>query len=354
MKKTEIIKLDSHNPDQEKINFAAEVITNGGLVVFPTETVYGIAANALNAVTVDRLSQVKRRPEEKKYSIHIAHKEDVEKYASNIPTAAYKLMDRFWPGPLTIILQSKHSSSGTVGLRLPNNNIALKLIETAGVPVFAPSANVSGKHAPAKIEDVLKDLKGLVDIVIDGGVTEFGVSSSVVDVAQIPARLMREGVIKKEEILKVINSKHILFVCTGNSCRSVMAAELMKKKVAGRDDIFVESAGVGALPGMSASESTIELLKKEGIDARAHRSQGASDDLVKRSDLILVMERHHKNKLLSMFPFAKERTFLLKEFVKIGELDVNIPDPIGMPMGFYANCFSVIQECIEEVYKKIQ
>ncbi len=353
MKKTEVIKLDPHNPDKEKINFAAEVVKNGGLVAFPTETVYGIAANALNDETMERLSQIKKRPADKKYSIHIAHKEEVERFAIDIPTGAYKLMDSFWPGPLTMILKSGKSPSDTIGLRLPNNNIALQLIDAAGVPVVAPSANFSGKDAPSNIEDVLKDLEGLVDVAIDGGVTEFGVSSTVVNIAQSPVAIMREGAIKADEILKVVNRKHFLFVCTGNSCRSVMAAELMKDKVKERDDVSVESAGVGAYPGMGASESTIELLRKDGIDARGHRSQRINASLVKRSDVILVMEGHHKDAMISRFHFAKKRIFLLKEFVDAHEMDLSIPDPMGMPIGFYANCFEVIKVCIDKVYDKI-
>ena len=125
--KTEVIQINPQQPEDEKIRRAAKVLKEGGLVVIPTETVYGIAANMLNNKTIGRLYAVKQRPKDKPFSLHIASKVDVEKYAKDILPFAYRLMERFWPGPLTLILKSK--ANGKVGIRMPNHRVALSIIE---------------------------------------------------------------------------------------------------------------------------------------------------------------------------------------------------------------------------------
>src|SRR3989338_10069815 len=144
MTSTKIVKTGAANPDQNFISEAASVLKGGGLVIIPTETVYGIAANMLNRKALERLYEIKQRPKDKPFSVHIEEKLKIEEFARSIPIAAYKLMDKFWPGPLTLILRSK--DAGKVGLRMPDNEIALRIIALSGVPVICPSANVSGKQ----------------------------------------------------------------------------------------------------------------------------------------------------------------------------------------------------------------
>jgi len=347
--KTEIIILDPEKPDIEKIKYAAFILKKGGLVVFPTETVYGIGANLLNSKSIERLCSIKKRPKGKLFSIHVADKSKIELFSDDIPVAAYKLIDKFWPGPLTIILKSKEKDIRTVGLRMPNNRIALDLISAAEVPIVAPSANIAGKSAPKTLDEALMDLDGKVDVAIDGRKTILGVSSSVVDLTVSPPEVVREGVIKKSDIEKAIRKKNILFVCTGNSCRSVMAKELLKKKLKNRDDVEVRAAGVGAFPGMRATLETQELLEAEGIDVSNHQAQQLTDDLLKRADLILVMQKQHEHTILRKYPFAKNRLYLLKEFAKIQDGDLDIPDPMGQSKEFYRECFLVIKQAVEKI-----
>ncbi|MDP2043804.1 MAG: L-threonylcarbamoyladenylate synthase, partial [Candidatus Omnitrophota bacterium] len=167
MSLTKIIKINPDTPEEEYIFRAADVLARGGLVIIPTETVYGIAANALNKKALDKLYKIKARPKDKPFSIIIAQRHKVEEFARDIPLAAYKLMHKFWPGPLTIIL--KAVKQGKVGLRMPDNQIALGIIAKSGVPVACPSANLAGKPAPVNFAQALKDLDGLVDLAIDAG-----------------------------------------------------------------------------------------------------------------------------------------------------------------------------------------
>ncbi len=197
------VKIDPLNPDKEKIAAAAKIIREGGLVVFPTETVYGIAVNLLDKRAMERLYKVKARPEGKLFTVHISDLKMIRDMGCAITDKAEKLMAEFWPGPLTIILKSDKGEK--IGFRMPADNTALELIRASGVPVVAPSANLSGKPAPVTAEEAMANLEGKVDMVIDGGRTTVGLESTVVDLTMDPFKVLREGAIKEEELSKKVN-----------------------------------------------------------------------------------------------------------------------------------------------------
>ena len=201
--KVSVIKIDPANPDKKKIAIAAKVVREGGLVVFPTETVYGIAANLLDGKAVERLYRVKARPEGKPFTVHISDLKMIRDMGCVITGTAEKLMAEFWPGPLTIILKSHKGEK--IGFRMPADKTALELIRASGVPVVAPSANLSGRSAPTTAEEAMADLEGKIDIVIDGGRTEVGLESTVVDLTVNPFKVLRAGAIKEDELSKAVN-----------------------------------------------------------------------------------------------------------------------------------------------------
>lgn len=200
LKKTIVIKLNPEAPAEEAISRAAEIIRKGGLVAFPTETVYGIAANFSDAKAVDKLYEVKARPRNKPFTVHISDARMMRDMGCAIDGRTARIIKKFWPGPLTILLKS--DTGGKIGFRMPANKIALLLIKEAGVPVIAPSANLSGNRAPDTGAEVLRQLDGRIDMLLDAGPTEVGVESTVLDLTVTPPEILREGAIKKEELLK--------------------------------------------------------------------------------------------------------------------------------------------------------
>lgn len=166
---------------------AARIIRNGGLVGFPTETVYGIAALPTNKKVVARLNKIKKRPKGKPYTIHIAYKKDVYRYVQKLSPLAKKIIRKYWPGPLTLILKDKRGKK--IGIRMPDNKMALSLIRAVREPIIAPSANISGQPSPTRAEDVCDGL----DLVINGGPTKYKKDSTILDLTIIPPKILREG-----------------------------------------------------------------------------------------------------------------------------------------------------------------
>ncbi|MBD3295834.1 MAG: threonylcarbamoyl-AMP synthase [Candidatus Omnitrophica bacterium] len=208
--KPRVLKIDPDDIDRKALEQAAEVINHSGLVAFPTETVYGLGASALDPRAVTGIFQAKERPLDDPLIVHIADAGDLDELAVDVPRAAYGLIERFWPGPLTIVLKKSEVvpdlvSTGleTVALRMPSNPVARGLIELAGVPVAAPSANLFGRPSPTTASHVLEDLKGRIDVLLDGGKTDIGVESTVIELIGNEVILLRPGGVKIEDIEEI-------------------------------------------------------------------------------------------------------------------------------------------------------
>ena len=203
--------LDLKNAnDLTKLEEIAEIIKKGGIGIVPTETVYGIGANGLDGKAVEKIYLAKGRKQDNPINLLVNNIEMVEKVAKNITELEYKLMKAFFPGPFTIILNKKDivpnivtANQNTVGVRMPKNDIALKLIEYAGVPIAAPSANISGKPSGTDFKDIYNDFKDKVDFMIDGGESNIGIESTIIKVINNIPHILRPGSITAEEIEKI-------------------------------------------------------------------------------------------------------------------------------------------------------
>jgi L-threonylcarbamoyladenylate synthase len=212
--KTIILKINSKKPEKEKIKIAASILRRGGLVAFPTDTVYGLAADATNSKAVKKIFEVKKRPLTNPLPILIAKKRDLKKYTGKISAEIKKITDKFWPGPLTIVLKKKKMISNAVtadlpcvGVRVPDNAVALALIQTLGRPLAATSANLSNRPSPKTATAVKRDLDNKIELILDGGKTKLGRESTVLDCTSSPPTVRRPGTITMATIEKILKNK---------------------------------------------------------------------------------------------------------------------------------------------------
>ena len=201
--------LSAADPNTPAI--AADIIRSGGLVAIPTETVYGLGANGLGEQAVLKIFEAKGRPQDNPLILHISGPEQIEQFCHHIPQAAYDLAEAFWPGPLTMVLPAKdvvprRTTAGldTVGIRCPDSPVTREIIRLAGVPIAAPSANISGKPSTTTAEHVLHDHDGRIDAIVDGGPCRVGVESTIVDLTERRPRLLRPGGIGPEQLISVL------------------------------------------------------------------------------------------------------------------------------------------------------
>ena len=208
---TKIVRIEDVQEQKQELIAAGKIIRAGGLVGFPTETVYGLGANGLDAVASAGIYAAKGRPSDNPLILHVADRTMIDMIAADVPAMAEKLIAAFCPGPITLILRKKEivpaSITGgldTVGIRMPDNDIARSLIRQAGVPIAAPSANISGRPSPTTAEAVYHDMQGRIPLILDGGSCDFGVESTIVDCSGAMAAILRPGAVTREMLEELL------------------------------------------------------------------------------------------------------------------------------------------------------
>jgi L-threonylcarbamoyladenylate synthase len=265
----------------EAIRHAAALIRRGGIVAFPTETVYGLGADAFNPLAVARIFEVKGRPSFDPLIIHVAHPEDLEKLVKEIPSPAKQLIARVWPGPLTVVLNKKEEvpdlvTAGlpTVAVRMPRHPMTLDLIDQAGCPIVGPSANLFGYLSPTAAEHVRSQLGDQIDFILDGGPCEVGVESTIVSFHESVPRLLRPGGIPLEEIESIIGKVEVSPV----EKEKPLAPGMLPRHYAPKTPVIIDQRDktlsthrdkkIGLLafqePANSSSFQHIEVLSKKG------------------------------------------------------------------------------------------
>ncbi len=364
---TKVIKLDPDRADIAKIKEAAALVDGGGLVAFPTESVYGIACRAQNDSLI-KLNNLKGRDSDKYYTLHIGQKNEAKKYVPTVGLKAEKLIRNAWPGPLTIVFElddhdmAKQQISlkreafeslyknNSIGIRCPDNPVASILLRLTHNPIVAPSANVTGEPPATDAEEVLARFSGQIDLLLDAGPCKYKKSSTVVKIDKKKLEILRPGVYSQVELEEMSEVK-FLFVCTGNTCRSPMAAGIFRKYLSEKLQCEVDqldkmgykvfSAGIIDLESSPASAEARAACADKGIDITAHRSKILSRELIEENDFIFAMGRTHVERVTALSPKAANKCMLMAE-------NKDIPDPIGQGQQVFNRCADLIEKAVKK------
>lgn len=350
--KAVIRPFDMDNPDRDVLSEAANALRQGKLVVFPTETVYGLACDGQNQDAVERLYTVKKRPRDKPIARLLP---DDSALMELVPQGAgRRLADFLWPGPLTLVFDVDGQS---LGYRVPEPFALRDLILTSGCEVIATSANLAGQEPATSAEAAAAQLGDVVDLILDGGEAKFGESSTVVRVAPAARpEILREGLIAKR-VIQEVAARSFVFVCTGNTCRSPMSEIFMKQALADALGIetdqllehgyWISSAGLAATPGHPATSNSQIAAMEFGFDLSQHRSQTLASSLLVLSEALFGLSLSHVEVLQQNCPDLAHKIKLLDPG---GE---SISDPYGGDLDEYRACARQIHACVKQRVQEI-
>jgi len=364
-----VIDLRQADDNRDIVHRAVQTLSEGGLVVFPTETVYGLGASAQHAAGVQKIFDVKGRSQQAPLALAIKSAEEAMDYAPHLGRVAQRLARRCWPGPVTLVVEQSTQGgtheglvgqlpasvrqavapNGSVGLRVPANETVLAILRMLSGPIVLTSANRSGQPAAVTAEEAIESLGDHVALVLNDGACRYGQPSTVVRADADGWSCIREGVVS-QSALDRLSSMLILFVCTGNTCRSPMAEVMMRQLVAEKlgcsaeelDDrgILIASAGIAAAPGCGPSVESVGVMKEKSLCLANHASQPLTEKLVRHADVILTMTAAHRHAILRRWPEAASRTQTLRPDAG------DISDPIGGPISVYSECAEQIESAL--------
>lgn len=347
MSDTRIIELRDGPPDIGQVMEVVQVLESGGVAALPTETVYGLCCRANSKAAAEQIYALKRRPSDKPLPYLIPDFESVGTFVNRVPKTATKLMDRFWPGPLTLVLGPGEG----IALRMPDHDFLREVLRRAGGPVHGTSANLSGEKPATTVRRIQRFFPVGLGLIVDGGKSRLGVESSIVRVPdQGPTEIVRAGQLGEETIRSTV-AKTILLVCTGNTCRSPMAAAALKATLAWHLRVDPErleqagyrvvSAGVSAFPGMPMTRDAEDALRAEGIPVGPHVATPLTSQMLRQADVVFGMTHQHAAAIRA----KGESAASVHLFDPSGQ---DIADPIGGSPSTYRACLKELRSVIDQ------
>jgi len=345
---TRILKPENEETVTQAVGEAVLALKRGDVISFPTETVYALAGAARSPDMEDRLFELKQRPKHKPFSFMVCSSGMIEDLVGSVSTLGKRVISRCLPGPLTIVFGT---DDGGIGVRMPSEDMALRIIDGVGGPLLSTSANISGEPAAASGKEVIRQLGGRIALIIDGGETLYKEASTVVEIRGSKWKILRQGVLGESAFRRCAN-KIVLFVCTGNTCRSPLAEALCKKLLAERVGVSPEkleengytiiSAAISGADAMPASGNAVMVGREFGVDLENHLSQRLTKEIVDNVDKIYVTEKSQIRHLKELSDKSDEK---IEPLVPGGE---DIVDPAGGTLDDYRICVSKIEMALKE------
>ncbi len=350
----------------QKIKKAVEILRKGGVIAIPTDTVFGFVCPYWSKEGIERIFKIKKREKTKTLGIFISDKKEVNKFARKITETRKRLIYNLWPGPLTLLFEAKrnippyliHPKKNTVSLRIPSHPVPLRLCREAG-PLVQTSVNISGEKEIFKYKEVIKKFGNMVDYVYPQDAS-YSVPSTILDVSKTPFVMVRKGPVGIAKIENVLLKKikissdiktNILFVCTGNTCRSPLAMGIFYKLLPEnlKDKINIKSAGLRTTEGFPISDKTLTVLKENyNVNLNYLKTHILKKEHLEWADFIYVMEKTHLREIQKMGYY--EKTKLLCSNKRL----IEVPDPFGKDLLTYRNVAKLIERCIKKIIKEIE
>ena len=371
----EYFKIDPYHPQLKGIEQAVKVLKSGGVIVFPTDTLYGLGVDAYNEKALHRLFLLKQRSSRQPISVMVHSLDQIEDISGILPIQKYDLLKKMLPGKYTILLHptteqlrlpdmlaGSSSNRKKIGFRIPDHAVCRALSKSLGGPITATSANISGKANPMSVKEVIAQLGSKPDFILDAGPIESNLGSTVLDYSGETLTVLREGDVSLNYLRRQYptvtfkrkkNKYGILFICSGNINRSPIAKVILEaalQKTRYKTVFTVDSAGTLKLLSQPAHQFALQVAQENGLNLSGHRSKPVSKSLLEEAELIICMSTDHQKYLHKHFPEEKEKIVLLKQWQRDIQLsNPSVADPMGHKLPVYFQVFKEISAEIKRI-----